>query len=303
VEQTLSEQEVSALYTEPTDETENPTAVTVDPDELVWADAEPIESSSHIFNFMLVGQDRRPGEARARSDSMILITVNTQTKQLYMTSIMRDLYVKIPGFASNRMNVPYIIKGASLLFDTMEKNLGLRPDHYVEVDFNGFTSAIEMLGGVDIFLTRAEARHLNSNEAYYGFPKEQWELVEGINHLTGNQALAYARCRNVDGTGDFNRTRRQRDVLNALMEKAKNMSMLELHDLVIAMGDYIATDMTGAQILSYAAAFAPMLKELQIVNQRIPADDTFYLGNVEGIGSVIIADMEKNREILANSQK
>jgi len=154
VEQTLSEQEVSALYTEPTDETENPTAVTVDPDELVWADAEPIESSSHIFNFMLVGQDRRPGEARARSDSMILITVNTQTKQLYMTSIMRDLYVKIPGFASNRMNVPYIIKGASLLFDTMEKNLGLRPDHYVEVDFNGFTSAIEMLGGVDIFLTR-----------------------------------------------------------------------------------------------------------------------------------------------------
>ena len=301
-EETLSQEQISALLTEPVGETLDPTAVTLSPEDVVWGDVKPIESGEHIFNILLVGQDRRPGEARARSDSMILITINTESKQVYMTSIMRDLYVKIPGYGSNRINVPYAIKGASLLYDTLEKNFGLRPDNYVEVDFAGFTKAVDMVGGVDVFLTAAEARHLNGNEANYDFPGEDWHLVEGINRLDSKQALAFSRCRSVDGTGDFSRTRRQRDVLAALLQEVKGMSLLELNDLVLAMSEFITTDMDSAKILSYAATFAPMLGQLQIVNQRIPADNTYYFADVEGVGSVIVADIEKNREILAHCQ-
>lgn len=301
-EQTLSAEQLEALMTEP-GETVDPTAVTVDPDELVWGDVKPIESGEHIFNILLVGQDRRPGELRARSDSMILVTVNTKTNDVIMTSIMRDMYVQIPGYGSNRINVPYAIKGAGLLFDTIEKNFGLRPDKFVEVDFNGFTKAVELVGGVDVFLTAAEARHLNNNEDYYDFPNEQWELVEGVNHLTGSQALSFARCRSVDGTGDFSRTRRQRDVLEALLKKATAMNVAELHDLVIAMSDYVTTDMTSAEIISYAATFAPMLKDLHIINQRLPADNAYYMASIDGVGSVLVPDIQKNRAILENTQK
>ncbi len=301
-DQTLSPEQISALLTEPEDETLDPTAVTLSPEDVEWGDAKPIESGEHIFNILLVGQDRRPGELRARSDSMILITVNTDTKQVYMTSIMRDLYVKIPGFGSNRINVPYAIKGASLLYDTLEKNFGLRPDNYVEVDFNGFTKAVDIVGGVNVFLTAAEARHLNGNEEGYDFPGEEWSLVEGINRLDGKQALAFARCRSVDGSGDFSRTRRQRDVLAALLQEVKGLSVLELNELVLAMSEFITTDMDSGEILSYAATFAPMLGQMQIINQRIPADDTYYFANVDGVGSVLVADIDKNREILAHSQ-
>ena len=300
-EQTLSSQQLEELLTQP-DETIDPTAVTVDPDELVWGDAKPIESANHIYNILLVGQDRRPGEIRARSDSMILVTVNTETKQVTLTSIMRDMYVQIPGFGSNRMNVPYAIKGAELLFDTMEKNFGLRPDKFVEVDFNGFTKAVELVGGVDIYLTAAEARHLNTTEEGYDYPEEDWHLTEGINHLDGKQALAFARCRSVDGTGDFSRTRRQRDVLRALLEKAATLNPLELNQLVLAMSEYITTDMTSEEIIGYAVTFAPLLAELQIVNMRIPADNSFYMANIDGVGSVLVPDLEKNRAILAATQ-
>ena len=302
-EQTLSSDQISAILSEPVEETLDATEVTLSPEEVIWGDVKPIESSEHVFNILLVGQDRRSGEARARSDSMILLTINTQTKQVFFTSIMRDLYVQIPGVGSNRINVPYAIKGAPLLFDTLEKNFGLRPDKYVEVDFNGFVKAVDIIGGVDVHLTAAEARHLNGNEEGYDFPGEDWSLTEGINHLNGKQALAFARCRSVDGTGDFSRTRRQRDVLKAMMDRAKELSLLELHDLVLTMSEFITTDMTSGEILSYAATFAPMLGQLQIVNLRIPADDTYYFADVEGVGSVVVADIKKNSEILAGSQK
>lgn len=301
-EQTLSSEQIDALFTEP-DETVDPTAVTMSPEEIVWGDAKPIESGAHIFNILLVGQDRRPGEIRARSDSMILATVNTETKTVTLTSIMRDMYVQIPGYGSNRINVPYAIKGAELLFDTIEKNFGLRPDKFIEVDFTGFTKAVELVGGVDVFLTAAEARHLNGNEARYDFPNEQWALTEGVNHLTGNQALAFARCRSVDGTGDFSRTRRQRDVLQALLEKVSDLNAFELNSLVLAMTEFVQTDMAPDEIISYAATFAPILKDLTLINQRIPADDTYYMASIDGVGSVLVPDIEKNRAILEASQK
>ena len=303
-EETLSSQQLeSLLQSQAGEETIDPSAPTVDPNEIEWTEAPVIEPGEHIFNFLLVGQDRRPHEIRARSDSMILLTVNTETAELYVTSIMRDMYVSIPGYGSNRINVPYAIKGAELLFDTLEKNFGLRPDKFIEVDFNGFVKAVDLVGGVDVHLTKEEARHLSRNEAAYDFPDEDWELVEGINHLTGSQALSFARCRSVDGTGDFSRTRRQRDVLKALLEKASTLSVLELNELVITMSEYVTTNLSSDEIMGYSARFIPLLKDLRVINQRIPADGTYYTATVEGVGSVIMPSLQKNREILEATQK
>lgn len=301
--ETLSPEQLDALLQSDPNETIDPNAPTIDPDQIEWTEAPPIETGEHIFNFMLIGQDRRPGEIRSRSDSMILLTVNTDTSELYVTSILRDMYVSIPGYGSNRINVPYAIKGADLLFDTLEKNFGLRPDKYIEVDFSGFVKAVDLVGGVDIRLTAEEARHLSRNEDFYGFPDEQWDLVEGVNHLTGSQALSFARCRAVDGTGDFGRSRRQRDVLKALIDKASTLSVLELNELLLAMPAYVTTDMSSDEIMGYAARFIPLLKDLKVINQRIPADGTYSFATVENVGSVIMPNLTKNRAILESMQR
>ena len=225
-QETLSSEQLEELLMNQ-DETMDPTAEVVDPDDLVWEDVEKITSGSHVLNILLVGQDRRPNEPRARSDVMMLVTVNTQTRQVTMTSFLRDLYVQIPGWRSNRLNIPYAVGGYELLADTLELNFGIRPDKFVEVDFNGFKDIVELVGGVDMELTEQEAKHLNYNEDLYGFENESWDLKAGMNHLTGSQALAYARIRKLDG-GDYARSERQRKVLVALMNKLKGAGAADL---------------------------------------------------------------------------
>ena len=262
---------------------------------------------NHVFNFLLVGQDRLPGEKRARSDSMILVTVNTESKTITMTSIMRDMYVKIPGYRDNRINVAYNLDGIELLYKTIETNFGLRLDQFVEVDFNGFEKVIDLVGGVDIELTEQEARHLNNNEDYYGFPQESWNLKPGMNHLNGKQALAHSRNRSVDGTGDFSRTNRQRTVMTSLIEKIKTLSWGQLYNLLMIVTDpddrMITTDMSSNDILAYAYTFYSMLDEMQIVNQRIPIDGSYRFASVENVGEVLIPDLKKNRDFLLLTQQ
>ena len=92
------------------------------------------EASEHIINIMLIGQDRRPGEGRTRSDVMILCTINKQTQEITMTSFMRDMYVAIPGYSDNKMNAAYALGGMTTLEACLEKNFGIHVDGNVEVD-------------------------------------------------------------------------------------------------------------------------------------------------------------------------
>ena len=180
---------------------------------------EPVEvivTEDNIINFLLVGQDRRPGEYRSRTDAMILVTVNKTAKAITMTSFLRDTWVKIPGYFNERLNVPYVLGGFPLLNETLQYTFGISVDYNVEVDFDGFQKAIELVGGVDVELTAAEARHLNGQNYV-------WSLKEGTNTLDGEQALAYTRIRYLDN--DFGRTNRQRTVLTALINNAKSLSV------------------------------------------------------------------------------
>lgn len=302
-QETLSAEQIEQLL-QNQGETMDPTAEVVDPDELVWEEVDKITSGKHVINILLVGQDRRPNEPRARSDVMMLVTVNTKTKQVTMTSFLRDLYVKIPGWRSNRLNIPYAVGGYELLADTLEINFGIRPDKFVEVDFNGFKDIVDLVGGVDMELTEKEANHLNWNERMYGFEDEEWELKAGKNHLTGSQALAYARIRKIDATGDFARTERQRKVITALLQNAKNLDLVKINSLLLEMTEMITTDMTPSEILSYAKVLYPVLTDMGEINSlHIPAGNHFYSVNVEGIGYVIVPNLEKNSEVIAEYQK
>ena len=165
--ETLSPDEMASLVGDATDDT------TPEYDK-----AEQILSTKGVVNILLVGQDRRPDEAakRSRTDAMILCTINTKTKTLTMTSFMRDLWVHIPGYYNNRLNVPYAKGGFPLLNETLSYNFGVSADYNVEIDFTGFMEAIDAVGGVEIELTSAEAKYLNNRGNWDIEENKHWNL-------------------------------------------------------------------------------------------------------------------------------
>lgn len=252
---------------------------------------ELITKSEHVINILLIGQDRRPGQGRQRSDSMILVTVNKQKKTLTMTSFMRDLYVNLPEwngrtFSPNRLNVNYALGGMGMLDKCLKESFGVVVDHNIEVDFSGFSYIIDAIGGVNINLTEAEASYINGN---------QDRLHSGINRLNGADALTYARIRKLDG--DHQRTARQRRVLTAVLEKCRSMDIATLTRLVETVLPMVTTDMTNSDITGYMLELLPLLPQLTLETQAIPVKGTYSHQLIRGM-SVVVADMAECRRIL-----
>lgn len=262
-------------------------------------EVEVIETNEDIINVLLIGQDRRSAEqGRQRSDVIILCTVNKPKKTLTITSFMRDLYVQIPGYQDNRINVPYVLGGMDLLDKTLKTNFGVHVDGNVEIDFFGFIDIVNLMGGLDIELTSAEAKYLNKNVSWDvdDGSSKNWNLKEGMNHLTGSQALAYARMRYV-GNGDYERTQRQRRVVKQLVEKAKELSISELNLLLQYALPMITTDMDNAQIMNYALELFPLLPDLTIETMRIPVNNGYKSTYVREM-AVLVPDLATNRSAL-----
>ncbi len=251
--------------------------------------ADHIEVGEHIINILLVGQDRRKGESRRHSDSTILCTINKDTKTLTLTSFMRDMWVYIPYKTEDRhfyerINVAYMYGGFDLLNATLKHNFGVSSDNNVEVDFEGFESIIDSIGGIDINLTAKEAEYLNRRGNWGVEENTGWTLTAGVNHMTGSQALAYSRIRDIGA--DYARTNRQRTVLTNLVNHAKTLSIGELYNLVKSALPLLTTNMSNAKILGYVTELAPLLPELTIISQRIPADGAYTPANIEHDGYI-----------------
>ncbi len=293
---TLSQQEIDNLLNQTDDIDSSFTGTVMSGDEVEWGgDAfDIIGHGDDVINILLIGQDRRKGEGRSRSDAMILCTLNKQTKTLTMTSFMRDMYVQIPGYRDNRINVCYPLGGMKLLDECIEKNFGVVIDGNVEVDFTGFKRVINKMGGVDIELTADEAEYINKRGS-------DWNLKAGMNHLTGGQALVYSRIRYI-GNGDYGRTNRQRVVLSTLIEKAKGMSVKELNSLLNELLPLLTTDMKSSDILNCAVQVFKILPELTIKTERIPADGAHKMTMIDGM-SVLLPDLDKNHKILSEIMK
>ena len=289
VEETISEEEIQQIV----EETDPPELIAgleeIPPEEVIMDEpAEIIEKPDHIYNILLIGQDARPGQGRQRSDSMILCTINTEKKTLMMTSFLRDTYVDIPDFRDrtfedNRLNACYAFGGVELLNNAMELNFGIEIDHNIEVNFTGFERIVNTLGGVYIYLTQAEANIVGGG------------AIAGMNLLNGAQALNYSRIRVLDS--DFGRTNRQRTVLLSMFDSVRRLNPDQISSLVNVLLTMVTTDMTNTDIVKYVVEFVPLLPDLQITTQHIPAVGTYTGAMVRGM-SVLIPDLEANREIL-----
>ena len=273
--------------TQPSEDTTptDPTIPTWEP----WED--PVVKKEHIINIMLIGQDRRPGEVRSRSDAMILCTINTKTKEITLTSFMRDTYVQIPGYKDNRINECYMLGGMKLVSECLKQNFGVYVDGSVAVDFNSFTDVIDAVGGVDIEISAAEAQHLIEHGH---------KAKAGVNHMSGAMALAYARNRSV-GNSDFTRTLRQRKVITALIQKCKGMNFIQLSGMLNKVLPLLTTDMTNGELLKYMVDALPLLKDPKIKSQRIPGD-YFEFAGIRGL-DVIVPNINDCRRILQECMK
>ena len=263
------------------------TMETVDASDIIFETVDVLEGD--MINIMLIGQDRRPGEERSRSDSMILVTLNKQKNTIQLTSFMRDLYVQIPGYLDNRLNVAYRYGDVTLMNETFRVNFGLEIDGNVMVDFDEFTEIIEVVGGVTLEMSSAEANYMNKHSDN--------TFQAGVNYLNAKDALTFTRMRYAAG-GDYGRTDRQRRVLMALAESMRHTdvwTMLELFDQILP---HISTNLDNAQILQCIRDGAAILSNGgEIQTYRIPQDDAHYPASIRGM-AVLVPNLEKCREDL-----
>lgn len=253
----------------------------------------------NVYTLLLIGSDAYAGDGRGRSDTTILVQVDAESKTIRMASFLRDMYVRIPGKGSNRINASYIWGGAELLLKTLETNFGVTADAWIEVNFERLVKVIDAIGGVDVEVTEAERTQVNSILRFYnekiGSPPEDQLLMEsGLVHLTGKQALCFSRIRKIDG--DFQRTARQRKVLEAAFHKVTQLNLAEISLLVLENMDAVSTNLT----LSDALELIPLAlrcKNASFEIMTIPVSGAYQHTTVNEM-AVIRPDLKKNRQAL-----
>lgn len=261
-----------------------------------------VTSDDEIVNILLVGADKRSelgSEKYGRSDTVMIATLDNKHNLLKLTSLMRDMYVDIPGSGQHKFNAAYSYGGPDLLYKTIATNFGITLDGYVEVDFKAFRDIVDEVGGVDITLTQQEAQYLNTTNYISG--KKNRNVVAGLNRMNGAQALGYCRVRkiaNVAGTNnDQGRTERQRWVMEGIFKKVKQMPMSKWMKIIDVVMPNITTDISNKQIISYATTVVSM-GTTEINQYRIPVDGYYSNLKVPVDGWVLQIDTAKNKELL-----
>ena len=274
---------------EPTEEgTTEERADTIVPEQVVWTTPKEMVQKPKIKNILLIGQDRRPGETRARSDSMILCSINEYKKELTLVSFMRDMYVPFPGdYYPSRMNHSFAWGGMSMLDQLIEEDFGVHIDGNAVVDFESFVQVMDLIAPINIDLKDYEVWYMNRGT--------QWAMHEGMNAMNGEQLLKYARMR-YSGHADWERTERQRYVLTQAFNKVKTMSLKELTDLADAILPCISTDLSNTEIMSYI--YTVTTNRMSIgETYRLPVEGTYTAEVIYGM-DVLVPDLEANSEYL-----
>lgn len=284
--QTLAtETQTGSETTEPEEDLNviNPVDVTLQP-------TESVQVSDKVINILLVGQDTKTYEERARSDTMILVSLNRKENTIKMTSFLRDTYVQIPGgYWDNRLNAAFNLGGHQLLNETLTHNFGVQIDGTVVVNFTAFKKVIDILGGVDIEMDWEEANYM-ATKGIYG-------CVGGVNHLDGKAALVFARMRHVSG-GEYTRTERQRRMIRTILAELKKSNLVTILGLIEEILPLVSTDLTDAEIISYATLGLSVLsKNPEIQSLRVPSDEAHYQDMIDGM-SVMVPDLELCRKEL-----
>ena len=259
--------------------------------------AEETESSTGTWwNILLLGTDNRSEEHHGRTDSMIILSVNVETKEAKLTSILRDTWVKIEGHGSNKLNAACAYGGPELTMSTINEHFDTDISQYVMINIAGLADVIDLLGGVDLDVTEEERNALNKGlfdlSDYSGMEKLE-EYGENV-HLNGNQAVAFARIRKIDS--DMRRTERQRRLLTEIAKKLKDNDSLTILSVINKLMPYVQTNISLVDLISLASVGLQM--DMDSIQQfRIPADGTYESGMFDGVWCVK-PNFEKNAELL-----
>jgi LCP family protein required for cell wall assembly len=214
----------------------------------------------------------------------MLVSVNTFDGTITVYSVLRDSYVKLPDYKGHvcgraKFTVCYGlgyqwggIAGAMEMTNIcMRDNFGVEVDYNVEIDFESFIRVVDLLGGIKIELTQAEADYLNKDDLYV-----RYDVEAGEQYLDGMAALSYARMRKAEGDNDsdIKRSARQRLVLEKLLNKVRHLSLKELQSVVDTLLPEITTTMTPGDIMEIVTKILPVLKNVRIVGETIPVAGT-----------------------------
>lgn len=263
-------------------------------------------SESYVKSILLIGTDGRTNDESSRSDTMILLSLNSKTHEIIMTSFMRDCYVEIPNNGWDKLNAAYVYGGPELVMDTIEYNFNVKIDDYVTINFNSFASIIDSIGGIDIDVTGEEAQAVNDvlisevNELMGDDRMDDLLSGGGKLHLNGKQALSYARIRYVSGGNDFERTQRQRTVVTEVIKKAKSFNPKMLSSIASDVMPKVSTNMT-TQEMYFLSLRLPFNLRYDTKQVRIPADNTYSYGTAYLYGgeqSVLQVEFDKNKQII-----
>ena len=233
-----------------------------------------LNNGQETVNFLLIGSDRRSTAGSTRTDTMVIAILRPNEGQVSLISIPRDLWVSIPGgYENNRINTAYQLGissgypggGPGLLKDTILYNLGIRIDHTAMVDFSGFSQIVDTLGGVDVPVSCAYTDWRLIDPSFDPFNENNWHLYTtgpGMIHMDGDLALWYARSR--QRSSDFDRGRRQQEVLRALFAQAlQTGTITRIPELYNDLQSTVETDLGLADLLQLAV-YAPRMTNADI---------------------------------------
>lgn len=254
-----------------------------------------------VINILLIGNDSRQNGEDGRSDAMILLSISTKTRKIYMTSLLRDMYVEIPGHGGNRLNAAYAYGGAELLMKTIGQNLDISVNRYMLVNFEAFANLVDAVDGIELELSSEEVAYVNGYLEEYNILANRPEgtdymptTLSGRLHLNGPQALAYTRNRYL-GT-DFGRTERQRKVLSAVIKKLPSKSVTNYQKLTDGLLPNLTTNLTQNECYQLSF-YAPKLLAYEMVQNSIPLSGTYKNANIRGM-AVLEVDFDANKEYI-----
>lgn len=256
-----------------------------------------------VTNILLIGNDSRENGEDGRSDAMILLSVSSKTKTIQMISLLRDMYVEIPGHGGNRLNAAYAYGGPELLMETVEQNFDIEVNRYMLVNFEAFANLVDAVGGIELEITAGEAEYINAYLVEYNILNERPEGTDYINtsggvvHLNGAQALAYSRNRYI-GT-DFGRTERQRKVLTGMIQKLPKALITNPRQLLDGLLPNLTTNLTRNECFAIGVN-APGYLGYELVSGSVPIEGSYQGTTIRGM-AVLEVDFEQNKEFLHNS--
>lgn len=255
-----------------------------------------IEAADGIINIAVFGIDNRSTDEKGRSDAILVLTLDTTRNKIKLSSLMRDSYVNIDGYGYDKLNHAYAYGGPLLAVKTINQTFNLDIEDYITVNFESVIDIIDYFGGVTLNVSEEERKLINEYQyeasQITGKPVDILDSSGNVT-LTGMQALSYTRIREL-GHGDFERTDRQREVCELLMEKALTMNITDIPGAISSVAPMITTSLSKTDMLSLGKS---ALSVTTFEEERFPLDGYCDRKIVDDIWYLSFDEYETSKQI------